>query len=1071
MRAATTTLRVRGETARRGHVAIHVTLLLLLLSTVPAVAQVELPELNQADPISISAQAGNQWQVGIYDVWVLQGNCTIQQGQAIARCREAVLWIERPDVSLRQPNKVIAYLEGDVDVLSKPGAAQLKDQTWLGRFFSTANVQVHATTVAGKPDTLPAVYWRGMERRTPEAAGDGWRGRVQPAQFTTPAPQPVQPGTPPQPAASATPAFPESRPGVAPTMVPVPAQSREGPAVTVGGGRRIRVFPRSNAPVQAQWFPDPASNRWIAVIDSGVNAIVDGLPGVGTLDISTDRLVIWTMGDSKQTPPDLQGGAAQDERVPLEFYMEGNIVFRLGERVIYADRMFYDVPNNVGRVLNAEMLTPVKNYQGLLRLHADVLQQTAKDRFYAQNTFLTSSRIGEPSYRLQAGDVYFEDIQQPAADPLTGQPLVDAETGQPVVDHRKQVTASNNFLFMGPVPVFYWPIMSADLNESTYYIRSARVGYDQVFGTQVLTRWNGYELLGVRNKPEGTDFELTLDYLSDRGFGYGGAFRYDRAMAFDVPRPSKGFLDYWGIQDHGTDSLGEYRMNLEPEKSYRFRLYGQHRQQLPYDLQLSAELGWISDRNFLEEYYKSEWDELKDKTTGVELKHMVENRSLSITADYNLNPFFTQTDWLPRLDHFWLGQPLMNDTFTWFEHSSAGYARFNRLNAPTNVNDQPFSYLPWESTPTAGSSFTRAGERFATRQELDWPFQLGAVKVVPYVMGELAHWGEDLDGSPLDRAWGQVGVRASLPMASVDPTVSDDLFNVHGIAHKVVFDAEFSAADANRDFTNLPLYDALDDDSVEAFRRHLATTTFGWPSTIPPTTAYIPTRFEERYYALRTGLQSWVTSPSTEVADDLMAVRLGASQRWQTKRGPVNNRRIIDWITLDTHISLYPDAQRDNSGNTAGLFDYDFSWHVGDRLTLVSDAMFDFFDQGQKIISVGGFLNRPPRGSLYLGFRIIEGPTRLDSQVLSLSYSYWMSPKWVSSFGTSIDFGGQGNIGESLTIMRIGESFLVSAGFSVDPIRQSWGANFMIQPRFLSKTPLSNVNGAQIQPAGAYGLE
>ena len=89
---------------------------------------------------------------------------------------------------------------------------------------------------------------------------------------------------------------------------------------------------------------------------------------------------------------------------------------------------------------------------------------------------------------------------------------------------------------------------------------------------------------------------------------------------FDIPGHVAGLADFWGIQDHGIDNLGQGRSAVPPEASYRYRLFWQHRELLPYDLQLSAELGWISDRNFLEEYYKSEWDELKDETTGVELK-------------------------------------------------------------------------------------------------------------------------------------------------------------------------------------------------------------------------------------------------------------------------------------------------------------------------------------------------------------------------------------------------------------------------------------------------------------------
>jgi len=550
--------------------------------------------------------------------------------------------------------------------------------------------------------------------------------------------------------------------------------------------------------------------------------------------------------------------------------------------------------------------------------------------------------------------------------------------------------------------------------------------------------------------------------LSNRGFGHGGSFSYDRGDFFGLSGRTAGLATYWGIQDNGLDILGQGRMNLEPEKSYRYRLFWQHRQELPYELQLSGELGWISDRNFLEEYYKREWDQLKNESTGVELKRLFGNYSASITADYGLNDFFTRTDWLPRGDLFGVGQTLFNDTFTWFHHSSAGYARFEKLDPPTNPNDQPFSFLPWEEN-------SRQGGRFATRHEIDWPLQLGAVKVVPYLLGEAAHWGEDIDGNPVDRIWGQAGVRASLPMWSVDPTFHSDLLNARGLAHKIVFEVEFMAADSNRDMQDLPLYDPLDDDSIEAFRRHLATNTFGWPSVIPPTVAHIPTRFEERYYALRSGLQNWVTSPSTEIADDLMAIRLGANQRWQTKRGRPDNPHIIDWITLNTNMTFYPNADRDDFGQTLGLLDYDYRWHIGDRLTLVSDGLFDFFGDGQKLCTVGGYLTRPPRGSLYVGFRVLEGP--INSKILALSYTYLMSPKWASSYGTSIDFGSQRSYSQNFSITRIGESLLINFGFTVDPARDSVGVALAIEPRFLPRGRLGNLGGAQIPPAGAFGLE
>ena len=176
---------------------------------------------------------------------------------------------------------------------------------------------------------LPEVYQRGMDCRNP---GDGdvvHRTAIEPAQYASPLVGPAVGG-------------------------PLPP-----------GTRRVRAFPRGDVPVQAQWIPNPQTNEWVAIIESGVNFIVDGVDaklGVrggkelgGSIDVSADRMVIWTRG---QREPDLSGGTAQDERTPLELYMEGNVVFRQGERVIYASRMYYDVSNKVGTVLDAELLTP-----------------------------------------------------------------------------------------------------------------------------------------------------------------------------------------------------------------------------------------------------------------------------------------------------------------------------------------------------------------------------------------------------------------------------------------------------------------------------------------------------------------------------------------------------------------------------------------------------------------------------------------------------------------------------------------------------------------------------------------
>ena len=285
------------------------------------------------------------------------------------------------------------------------------------------------------------------------------------------------------------------------------------------------------------------------------------------------------------------------------------------------------------------------------------------------------------------------------------------------------------------------------------------------------------------------------------------------------------------------------------------------------------------------------------------------------------------------------------------------------------------------------------------------------------------------------------------------------LFNLNGLAHKVTLDADFFWADANQNVDTFPLYDPLEDDGDEHSRRRFTTRTFG--GAIPP-------QFEERFYAVRTGMQSWVTARSTEIADDLLWTNVGVRQRWQTKRGLPGQERVVDWISLDVEATYFPEPDRDNFGQPFGLFNYDFRWHVGDRLTLLSDGYADFFDQGLQTVMVGGQITRPERGNLFVSYRWFEGPFR--SEILSASVAYRLSEKWVVTAGSVVDMTDTGNIGQSFSVTRIGESLLMQLGFNADLSRDNVGLNLAIEPRFLPRT-LVGVGGIHIPPAGAYGLE
>lgn len=960
---------------------------------------------------------------GSEEVWVLRGKCEISQGRSKFQGQEAVIWVDRNSPRAERKNKVVVYVEkADVSRAAKGRTdgkpiARAKDKKWFDRLETTGPVEINVPRIMGKPASKPAIYDRGMTARSPESAH-----AIRRTEYT--------------------------EYGITPTGPPI--------GTTSSGTRRFKILSRSNVDMNTTITEEPSgSDHWIGQITGGINLIIEGIDQgmtdmpegmtIGTIDVSADRIVLWTSGLRNA---DEQGMRSQSQDMPLEIYLEGNIVFRQEDRVIYAERMYYDVRNQTGVVLESEMLTPLPQYEGLLRIKSKVLQQTGPDTFFAQKSFFTSSRMGKPRYRLELGDVTYQDFKRTEIDPLTGQTCTK---------HDPWITGRNSLLYFGDVPVFYWPLLHAPATDPTFYIQSAALKSDNVFGKQILTDWNMFDLLGLKDQPDGVKWDMSLDYMSYRGMGHGTTATYQRNRFFSLPGETAGLADYWGIYDTGTDNLGRGQRNIPLAVNYRYRGFWQHRQRLPRNWTVTGEFGLLSDRNFLEEYFEREWDELKDETTDIRFEHRFDNRTLSIGASVRLNPFFTQSQWWPRVDHFWLGEPLFNNTFTWFEHSSATYVNYEVADEPQNqVQRNLFVLLPWESPAR--------GERLITTQEIDWPVELGVVKAVPYALGQLGHWGEDLNGERIDRAYWQAGIRASMPMWRVNHDAESALWNVHGLAHKIVFDVELSVAEANKDVREFPLYDPIDDDSIENFRRRMEFLTFGSPGN-----PQLPWRYDPRSYAIRTGLASWVTSPSAEIVDDMMAMRMNMSHRWQTKRGVPGSRRIIDWMTLDAGGVWFPKADRDDFGKSIGLVSYDYRWHMGDRFTVVSGGMFDFLKDGQNIVTIGGFLNRPPRGNFYLGFRLLEGP--MDSKIVSLSYNYWMSPKWVSSFGTSVDLTRAGNIGQRFNITRVGESLLVGVGFNVDSSKDNVGVMFTIEPRFLPSGKLGQVGGVQIPIAGTRGFE
>ena len=1044
-------------------------LLLLFLPIQSVIAQYEItfPQPSEEFRISAEGTSINRWQQGSWNVFHLAGQVQISQGNVSLSSNEAILWIDsNPGDSAAT---VLLYMEDSVviDIRSEqPGksltgssGSQFRDEVWFGRLRTRGRVQFNNFVQEISADNAPSIFERGMTRRQQELETVRQVQHVGQTTVISPVTGAVQVLSSPDPGGQTTrmtQEIMELPAPVTPSVLPVSPMVNSSGIMTT----HVEIIPKTASGGNFQRKVGNRPGEWVYISTGGTRVSIDsvelgqidqmGQPKTSRLAIQADNVVAW------ETPVLNLDGTTGSR---YEIYLEGNIVFAQGNRVIYADRMYYDATSRRGTILNADVLTPVPSYNGLMRLKADVIQQTDDNNLQAYGAAITSSRLGVPRYWLQSGQVSISQTRRPKVDPVSGLPLVDPNTGQPITDDYF-LQSNDNRVYIAGIPVFYWPTLQSDLKNPNYFIDRFRVGNDRIFGFQFGLGVDLFQILGIRNRPADARWSGNIDYLSERGFGFGSDGDYRGPSLFGAPGYTDSYFRFWFINDSGLDNLGLDRRAVPLEEDFRGRGVWRHRKTWAPGFQLRAELGYLSDQNFLQQYYEREWDQDKDYTTGLWLERNYLNQSFNLIADVRVNDFFTQTEWLPRLDHYIIGQPILFDRAVWHGKSTIGYGRFRTAQPPTNPVDlAKFDPLAWEGVD-------RQGVVTGTRQEVDFPFQVGAVKVIPYVLGDASYWQEDLSGNDLFRVYGQTGIRTSLPMWRVDPTIHNTLLNLNGLAHKITWESELLFADASQNMDRLPLYNPLDDDAQEFFRRRFAFDTFGITGGIGDN---VPLRFDERFYALRSGIQSNVTTPAMEIADDLKLFRTGFRNRWQTKRGLPGEARIIDLVTFDVQYNYYPDANRDNFGADFGMLDYDFRWFVGDRLSIVSDGYFDFFGQGLRTASIGAHISRPGNGNLFIGFRAIEGP--ISSNVLTASATYRMSDKWVFRGASVVDFSDAGNIGQSLNIIRVGESFLVSLGMQADISRDNVGFVFSVEPRFFPSGRLGLVGGQRIPPASTNYLE
>jgi len=218
---------------------------------------------------------------------------------------------------------------------------------------------------------------------------------------------------------------------------------------------------------------------------------------------------------------------------------------------------------------------------------------------------------------------------------------------------------------------------------------------------------------------------------------------------------------------------------------------------------------------------------------------------------------------------------------------------------------------------------------------------------------------------------------------------------------------------------------------------------------------------------------------------DVLSV--GMAQVLQTKRGPDENKRTVDWMRLDTdfvfvdrsgsarntgpdrfiwnqtmvpfrvmaapqifHGDLAPVAQRfELYGPRRDYFSADYVWRVGETTAILSDGYYDLESGVMQQYNVGITRLVWPDLSYYVGNRYLRRTNVLGEQgsnAVLLAVTYVLDPRYTAVFSQQYDFDYGKSVRNDVTLIRKYHRMYMGLSFGVDSSMDSTSIMFSMWP-------------------------
>ncbi|MFA5553132.1 MAG: hypothetical protein WDA68_01045 [Phycisphaerae bacterium] len=240
-------------------------------------------------------------------------------------------------------------------------------------------------------------------------------------------------------------------------------------------------------------------------------------------------------------------------------------------------------------------------------------------------------------------------------------------------------------------------------------------------------------------------------------------------------------------------------------------------------------------------------------------------------------------------------------------------------------------------------------------------------------------------------------------------------------------------------------------------------------------------------------------------------MNFGVSQRWQTKRGPDDDKRTVDWMRLDIdatfvknpegvtagspapsrflwnrpaaplrmfaapeifHGDLEPVLHRyETFGPSRDYFGLDYIWRVSDTTALLSDINYDIQSGVVQQANIGFSRLVWPNLSYYVGTRYLRRVQVLGekgSNAFTFAATYELDPRYTLVFGQQYDFDYGSNIRSDISLIRRYHRVYVGFTFSADHSIDRQSIVLSVWPQGIPEMAMGHKRLSKVGPIEGY---